>query len=58
MWRCTYLGFVDNFLSSYELESLTHVCIERFINIWYTYNGKLTTRTYHILIIKLPLLTL
>ncbi|XP_063838518.1 uncharacterized protein LOC135087696 [Ostrinia nubilalis] len=36
---CKLLGFIDTFLSVFEIESLTHLCIERFINAYYTQQG-------------------
>ncbi|XP_045511345.1 rhodopsin, GQ-coupled-like [Colias croceus] len=36
---CTFNGFWDTFLSVYEVECLTHVCIERYVVHKYINNG-------------------
>ncbi|XP_041973914.1 uncharacterized protein LOC121729430 [Aricia agestis] len=36
---CNFLGFWESFLSVYEVECLTHVCIERYVVAKYIVNG-------------------
>ncbi|CAG4998070.1 unnamed protein product [Parnassius apollo] len=37
--NCSIYGFLDTFLGVYEVESLTHMCIERYVVAKYVANG-------------------
>lgn len=37
---CDFFGFWDSFLAVYEVECLTHVCIERYVVAKYITRGK------------------
>ncbi|CAH2067210.1 unnamed protein product, partial [Iphiclides podalirius] len=47
--NCSTYGFLDTFLGVYEVESLTHVCIERYVVSKYIANGWPIKRWHYIL---------
>ncbi|XP_068621602.1 rhodopsin, GQ-coupled-like [Battus philenor] len=47
--NCSTYGFLDTFLGVYEVESLTHVCIERYVVAKYIANGWPVKKWHYVL---------